>query len=162
MKRLRVGVVGVGHLGQHHARIFAGLPDVELVAVVDSRLEQAQTIADKFGTRAVADYRSVARPGRRRLRRRSHSLPSRGRRHVSLASNPHARRETTGQHAGRGGIARLAEPFHRCLASGGTYRALQPRTLGAEPDGHSPQVHHGRTALNIHVSLNRHRGCSAT
>jgi predicted dehydrogenase len=56
MKRLRVGVVGVGHLGQHHARILASLPDVELVAVADSRLEQAQTIADRFGTRAVSDY----------------------------------------------------------------------------------------------------------
>ena len=31
MKRLRVGVVGVGHLGQHHARILASLPDVDLV-----------------------------------------------------------------------------------------------------------------------------------
>ena len=51
MKRLRVGVVGVGHLGQHHARILAALPDVELVAVADSRPEQAQTVADKFGTR---------------------------------------------------------------------------------------------------------------
>ncbi len=59
MKRLRVGVVGVGHLGQHHARILASLPDVELVAVVDSRPEQAQTIADKFGTRAVADYHEL-------------------------------------------------------------------------------------------------------
>ena len=59
MKRLRVGVVGVGHLGQHHARILASLPDVELVAVVDSRPEQAQTIADKFGSRAVSDYRQL-------------------------------------------------------------------------------------------------------
>ncbi len=59
MKRLRVGVVGVGHLGQHHARILASLPDVELVAVIDSRPEQAQTIADKFGTRALADYHQL-------------------------------------------------------------------------------------------------------
>ncbi len=55
MKRLRVGVVGVGHLGQHHARILANLPGVELVAVADSRLEQAQNVANKLGTRAVAD-----------------------------------------------------------------------------------------------------------
>jgi predicted dehydrogenase len=37
MKRLKVGVVGVGHLGQHHARILAAMPGVELVAVADSR-----------------------------------------------------------------------------------------------------------------------------
>jgi predicted dehydrogenase len=59
MKRLRVGVVGVGHLGQHHARILASLPEVDLVAVADSRPEQAQTIADKYGTRAVGDYRQL-------------------------------------------------------------------------------------------------------
>jgi len=59
MKRLKVGVVGVGHLGQHHARILAAMPEVELVAVADSRLEQAQKIADRFGTRAVADYHEL-------------------------------------------------------------------------------------------------------
>src|SRR4051794_10271068 len=59
MKRLRVGVVGVGHLGQHHARILASLPGVELVAVADSRPGQAQAIADKYGTRAVGDYRQL-------------------------------------------------------------------------------------------------------
>jgi predicted dehydrogenase len=33
--RLRVGVAGVGHLGRHHARLFAAMEDVELVAVAD-------------------------------------------------------------------------------------------------------------------------------
>ena len=37
MTKLKVGVVGVGHLGQHHARILAAMPGVDLVAVVDSR-----------------------------------------------------------------------------------------------------------------------------
>jgi predicted dehydrogenase len=54
-----VGVVGVGHLGQHHARILAARPDVELVAVADSRAEQARTVADRIGTRAVQDYREL-------------------------------------------------------------------------------------------------------
>jgi predicted dehydrogenase len=59
MTRLRVGVVGVGHLGQHHARILAAMPDVELVWVVDSRPEQAQMVAAKCGTAAMGDYRSL-------------------------------------------------------------------------------------------------------
>src|SRR5690349_16156306 len=59
MSRLRVAVVGVGHLGQHHARVFAAHPDVELVAVVDSRLEQARAIAEKHSTEAVPDYHGV-------------------------------------------------------------------------------------------------------
>src|SRR5947209_1096168 len=59
VNRLRVGVVGVGHLGQHHARILASLPDVELVAVADSRLEQAEAIAKRCRCAAAADYREL-------------------------------------------------------------------------------------------------------
>ena len=50
MKRLRMAVIGVGHLGQHHARILASLPDVELVGVVDANPDQARAIAAKLGT----------------------------------------------------------------------------------------------------------------
>ena len=32
---LRLGVVGVGHLGRHHARLLATMPGVRLVGVVD-------------------------------------------------------------------------------------------------------------------------------
>jgi predicted dehydrogenase len=56
---LRVGVVGVGHLGQHHARILGGMPGVKLVAIADTRPVQARMVADKNGTRAVDDYRQL-------------------------------------------------------------------------------------------------------
>lgn len=46
----RVAVIGVGALGQHHARILAGMPDVELTAVVDARAEQGQAVAERLGT----------------------------------------------------------------------------------------------------------------
>jgi predicted dehydrogenase len=59
MKRLKVGVVGVGHLGQHHARILAAMPGVELVAVADARPEQAHAVAVRCGTVALADYREM-------------------------------------------------------------------------------------------------------
>jgi predicted dehydrogenase len=59
MSRLRVAVVGVGHLGQHHARVLAAHPDVELVAVADTRLDQAEAVAVRNATTAVADYRSL-------------------------------------------------------------------------------------------------------
>lgn len=49
---LRVAVVGVGHLGQHHARILAGRPDVNLVGVVDVDESRAATVAARTGTRA--------------------------------------------------------------------------------------------------------------
>lgn len=47
-RKLRVAVVGVGHLGRHHARILAELPEVELVAVVDRRFDQARTVAARL------------------------------------------------------------------------------------------------------------------
>ncbi|HEV3445319.1 MAG TPA: Gfo/Idh/MocA family oxidoreductase [Gemmataceae bacterium] len=58
MARLRVAVVGVGHLGKEHARILADLPDVELVGVADVNAEQSQTVARRLGCRAFANYRA--------------------------------------------------------------------------------------------------------
>ena len=59
MDRLRIAVVGVGHLGQHHARLLASMDEVDLVGVVDIRRERAEHIAAKYGTRAFADARDV-------------------------------------------------------------------------------------------------------
>jgi predicted dehydrogenase len=50
--RLRVGVIGVGHLGQHHARILASMPGVELTAVVDIKRDRAEEIGAKYGAPA--------------------------------------------------------------------------------------------------------------
>ena len=46
---LRVGVIGVGHLGRHHARIYNELPFVSLVGIVDSNLSTGDTIGKEFG-----------------------------------------------------------------------------------------------------------------
>jgi predicted dehydrogenase len=56
MKRLRVGVIGVGHLGKEHARILAGLPAVELVGVVDQNPAQAEAVAQRCQTRAFHEH----------------------------------------------------------------------------------------------------------
>lgn len=47
--RLKVAVVGVGHLGTFHARILAGRADVELVAVVDANPARAAQVAAELG-----------------------------------------------------------------------------------------------------------------
>lgn len=49
--KLKCGVVGVGYLGQHHARIYSTLENVELVGVCDSSMDRAKEIADKHGCR---------------------------------------------------------------------------------------------------------------
>jgi len=56
MTRLRMAVIGVGHLGQHHARILASLPDVDLVGVVDANPDQARAVAGKLGTTAYEHF----------------------------------------------------------------------------------------------------------
>jgi len=56
---LRIAVIGVGHLGKHHARILASLPGVELVAVIDTNRARAEEIAHANGTRAGFDYREL-------------------------------------------------------------------------------------------------------
>ena len=56
---MRVAVVGVGHLGKHHARIFAALPGVELVAVVDTNQARAEEIAAANQTRALVQPNSL-------------------------------------------------------------------------------------------------------
>jgi predicted dehydrogenase len=51
MKPFRAGVIGVGHLGQHHARLYASLPGAQLVGVLDQSVERAQVVADRHGAR---------------------------------------------------------------------------------------------------------------
>ena len=50
---LRVAVIGVGHLGRHHARILSSLPGVRLVAVVDTNRARAQEIARTVNAEAL-------------------------------------------------------------------------------------------------------------
>lgn len=58
-EKLRVGVIGVGALGRHHARILAGMPDVELVGVADANAQQAESVAVACGCEWTPDYRTL-------------------------------------------------------------------------------------------------------
>jgi len=53
--KLRVGVVGVGYLGQFHARIYARMPDVELVGVADVNARLAAETAANYGCAAFSE-----------------------------------------------------------------------------------------------------------
>ncbi len=57
-KRLRVGVVGVGHLGKHHARLLKSL-DCELVAVADPNDAARAFAAQTHGVPGFADHREL-------------------------------------------------------------------------------------------------------
>src|SRR5512138_2283756 len=58
-RMLKVAVIGVGHLGQHHARIYTELPDVALVAVADLSEARRREVGGRLEVRAVADYRAL-------------------------------------------------------------------------------------------------------
>ena len=59
MKRLRVGVVGVGYLGKFHAEKYASMDAVDLVGVADTNMSQAASIAGKYRTTAYATYQDL-------------------------------------------------------------------------------------------------------
>ena len=56
---MRVAVIGVGSLGQHHARIYAALPEAELRAVVDQDGARAGEIATRHGVAALRHHRDL-------------------------------------------------------------------------------------------------------
>lgn len=56
---VRVGVIGVGYLGRHHARIYSELSDVSLVGVADPDRASAGDIAGKYGCISTDDYREL-------------------------------------------------------------------------------------------------------
>ncbi|MGB7520055.1 MAG: Gfo/Idh/MocA family oxidoreductase, partial [Spirulinaceae cyanobacterium] len=53
---LRIGVIGVGNMGQHHARILSLLKDVELVGISDINVERGLDIASKYRARFFENY----------------------------------------------------------------------------------------------------------
>ncbi|RPI79709.1 MAG: gfo/Idh/MocA family oxidoreductase, partial [Desulfobacteraceae bacterium] len=43
-KKLKIAVIGVGHLGKFHAQKYAQIPEVELVGVVDVDMQKARAL----------------------------------------------------------------------------------------------------------------------
>ncbi|MDD5482918.1 MAG: Gfo/Idh/MocA family oxidoreductase [Kiritimatiellae bacterium] len=60
IRKVKVGVVGVGSLGQWHARVYSELPGAELAGVYDINARRAQEIAARYNTRAFNDFNELA------------------------------------------------------------------------------------------------------
>jgi predicted dehydrogenase len=56
---IKIGVIGVGNMGQHHTRVLSLLKDVELVGVADINVERGIDIASKYRVRFFEDYRDL-------------------------------------------------------------------------------------------------------
>jgi predicted dehydrogenase len=59
LQQLKAAVVGVGSLGQHHARVYTQLPGVELVGVADVNESQAKAVAHKCKCAYTTDFRDL-------------------------------------------------------------------------------------------------------
>jgi predicted dehydrogenase len=57
--RVRVGVVGVGHMGKEHARIYAGLEHADFVGVFDLSVDTARKVAHHHGCRVFASLEEM-------------------------------------------------------------------------------------------------------
>ena len=57
--QVRIGVIGVGHLGQHHVKHYKTLDNVELIGVFDIDRERSSEISKKFDVKAFDDLNSI-------------------------------------------------------------------------------------------------------
>lgn len=56
---IRIGIIGVGNMGQHHTRILSLLKDVELVGISDINVDRGIDTASKYRVRFFEDYHDL-------------------------------------------------------------------------------------------------------
>lgn len=59
MKKVRAGVVGVGHMGEYHVGVYSELFNVNLVGIADVDEARAKAVAEKYNTKYCLDYREL-------------------------------------------------------------------------------------------------------
>ena len=62
-KKIRCGVVGVGRMGQHHARVYHQLEECELVGVADASEDRRESLADRFSCKGFATVQELLAAG---------------------------------------------------------------------------------------------------
>jgi predicted dehydrogenase len=57
--KLKVGVIGVGHLGEYHVQKYKAISNVDLVGVVDADHDRADEIAGRYDVRAYGNHEEI-------------------------------------------------------------------------------------------------------
>ncbi len=57
--KLRIGVIGVGHLGEYHVQKYLAIPDVELVGVVDTDPDRAREISQRYDIKSYGEHHHI-------------------------------------------------------------------------------------------------------
>ena len=60
VNRLKVGVIGVGALGRHHARLYAQSPNAQVVGIFDVQKESAEKVGAEFGLTVFDSWQALA------------------------------------------------------------------------------------------------------
>jgi predicted dehydrogenase len=59
MQKVKVGVVGIGHLGKYHLQKYQKLESCEILAAADVLIERAKSAAELHHCEALTDYRKM-------------------------------------------------------------------------------------------------------
>jgi predicted dehydrogenase len=130
-----VGVIGVGHLGSIHARVYAGLPGVHLVGVADRDGERARAVARAHGCEAFEDVAELAA----KIEAASVAVPTEAHREVAEALL-------------EAGVDVLVEkPLARTLEEADSIVAMAERRSRRVMVGHSERFHPAVIALACEV-----------
>jgi UDP-N-acetylglucosamine 3-dehydrogenase len=81
---IKVGVIGVGSMGQHHVRIYSEMKNVELVGISDVDNNRLRKLRDMYKTKAFTDYRDLLNEGGENLDAVSVAVPTTLHKDVSL------------------------------------------------------------------------------
>ena len=61
MEKIRVGVIGIGHLGSRHLKVYSQLPEkVEVIGACDLQVERATRLARQYNAPFISDYKELA------------------------------------------------------------------------------------------------------
>ena len=78
---IKVGVIGVGHLGYHHARLYSEADTAQLIGICDPRTEHGNTVADEFNTAYHPTVHSLIEAG---IQAASVAVPTQGHHEVVM------------------------------------------------------------------------------
>ena len=59
--KVRVGVIGVGRMGERHSRVYAGMSDVEFVGVSDLSAQRGRAVATRYDVGWYEDFNDLLR-----------------------------------------------------------------------------------------------------
>jgi predicted dehydrogenase len=59
LQKLNIAVIGTGHLGKEHARIYSEIPEVNLVGVVDTNKSVGEAVAKRCNTKYYSSFKEI-------------------------------------------------------------------------------------------------------